>query len=373
MTRLLLLCLSVAVISACKKSDAPESVSAVPARDGAKQEEKRSAAEPDVKQVDPASDAKPALSPSMIEPFVAYRRDALAAMVQASKAEHERAKHKGGDGRVDDFDLTAAYEAALKRSGLTEAQLSALQEIANEILSVRTSPANAAAEGAEARQLAPAARSKYGDGIVDAMLAQRAELERLDDDEELLAQANDDEDMKQQRDEIIADAQEPVSDAAGAESRCEVEGMVIDPDPAGLNVRADASARAEVVGKIPMDPDGTIVEIVDARDGWLQLRGFRPMNADPVKVSGWVSGRMIATAVRCPEETPAEDCTVALRKEPESGAAEVRRLATESRLLIVGCRGGWVEGETTEANRGERSRGWLEANGQCANPVTSCP
>lgn len=165
------------------------------------------------------------------------------------------------------------------------------------------------------------------------------------------------------------------AEAAGApeDTACEMEGFVADPDPAGLNVRADASSHAPVMAKIALDPDGTVVEVVDSRNGWLRLRRVKPMNDDPWPVDGWVSGRMIETAIRCPDENPGPDCMAALRAAPSPSAEEVKRLAVDTRVRIVGCRNGWVEAETAESDRSRRSRGWLEPDAQCPNPVTTCP
>lgn len=154
---------------------------------------------------------------------------------------------------------------------------------------------------------------------------------------------------------------------------CNVEGFVVDPDPAGLNVRADASGRAQVVGKIAFVEDGTILEIIGARNGWLQVRRARPIDGAPYEVSGWVSGQMVETSVRCDDDEPGPDCTAALLTVPAEGEPEHRRLAVDSRVKIVGCRGRWVQAQTTEPAREKRAQGWLSPATQCGNPVTTCP
>lgn len=151
---------------------------------------------------------------------------------------------------------------------------------------------------------------------------------------------------------------------------CNVEVYVIDPDPAGLNVRAEPSAKSSIVGNIAKDPDGTVLEVTSARNGWLKVRRARPMDADEYDVDGWVSGQMTRTSLRCPDESPSEDCTVALRAGASTDAAAVRRLSVDDAVKVVGCQGEWVQAQTVDASRAE---GWIERWAQCSNPVTTCP
>lgn len=151
---------------------------------------------------------------------------------------------------------------------------------------------------------------------------------------------------------------------------CNVEVYVTDPDPAGLNVRAEPSARSLIVGNIAKDPDGTVLEVTSARNGWLKVRRAIPIDADAYDIDGWVSGQMTQTSLRCPDENPPRSCTVALRAGPSDSEAEVIRLNVDDAVKVIGCRGEWVQAQTRDDLR---VRGWLGRSAQCPNPVTSCP
>lgn len=205
MTRLLGLCLFLTLITACKKSDsdrsspASEPAAVTGASDTAGTQEAadspavgsdalaQDGAEHDRKHVEVENDGKVALEASMVERYVTYRRDRLAVITRASmafRAAADEARNEPGvDPNDDGGEMDRAFAEALKTSGLTEAQVSAFNEIALEIMSSDV-------------------RAKYGDAVVDAMLEHREELERLDDEEDMLAQGNEPEFMRQEREEL---------------------------------------------------------------------------------------------------------------------------------------------------------------------------
>lgn len=154
-----------------------------------------------------------------------------------------------------------------------------------------------------------------------------------------------------------------------AQDDCQVEVYVVDPDPAGLNVRAEPSAKAKIVGNVAKDPDGTVLNVTSSRNGWLKVSQASPMNADEYELDGWVSGRMTQTSLRCTDPEPeSEQCFVSLRAGPSLEEKEVGRVSLDSNVTVIGCEGEWVRAQTSAGEQG-----WLEPNAQCPNPVTSCP
>lgn len=163
-------------------------------------------------------------------------------------------------------------------------------------------------------------------------------------------------------------AAEPVDDGG-----CKVEAFVIDDNPGGLPLREAPSEDADIAGGIWAYEDGTILEIVRGRDGWVEVQRARQVDGSDYNVEGWLSGQKVGTEVRCPDENPGPDCAFALRASPDLGATEGRRVSAGDRVKVIGCRGEWVLAETTEEAPAARAQGWLAPQAQCPNPVTSCP
>lgn len=175
---------------------------------------------------------------------------------------------------------------------------------------------------------------------------------------------------------------------AGTEP-CDIAGWSVDTDTAGLNVRAEPSARGRVVGRVPPawtvparngDPGETYraeFKIAGYRDGWFLIRDITAPGADygeryprsrpqPYRGQGWVSARMVGAALANGGLSPgrlmqAPDAHSAVREvrrggEPISTGDIVQRLHA--------CSAGWGLVEV------EGVRGWWK--GLCSNQVTNC-
>lgn len=167
--------------------------------------------------------------------------------------------------------------------------------------------------------------------------------------------------------EAIAEAGEDESD-----TDCNIEAFVIDPDPAGLNVRESPTAKSAIVGGVRFNELGTVVTVVGSENGWLLITGAEPTDEEPYEIRGWVSGQMVGTSLRCPDDEPGPDCMVSLHAERDTSSAVVRKLPLDETVRVVGCKGKWVEAQTMKGAKAERAKGWLEPDAQCPNPLTSC-
>lgn len=185
--RLFVLCLCLAFATACKKApseNAPAAPAAVPATPVA-EEAPPSEAEPMPQAVEPeeetpeiASDEEEEedddeevivtrIDASMVEPFLAYR-SAVDAV---------------GPGAVDDSGRRQVREkvsAAREKSNLSDREAEALDAVMNEVL-------RSTSAGSAGADVAPDARAKYGNEVVDAMLARIDELKKLGSEEDALA------------------------------------------------------------------------------------------------------------------------------------------------------------------------------------------
>lgn len=176
---------------------------------------------------------------------------------------------------------------------------------------------------------------------------------------------------------------------AGTEP-CALTAWSIDTDPAGLNVRAQPSARSRVLGIVPPpwtapgrdgEPGETYraeFEIAGYRDGWFLVRKIKAPGVDygeryprgrpqPFRGQGWVAARLVGAALANGGLPSGR-----LHQAPNrySASRDVARPDGEGIgtgdivQRIHACSGRWGLVEI------EGARGWW--NGLCSNQVTNC-
>lgn len=157
--------------------------------------------------------------------------------------------------------------------------------------------------------------------------------------------------------------------ARAAEISCKgLSGYVNDPDPKGVNVRAAPSIKARVIAVLPKvgskdDPNGTMVEIVATRNGWLRIVKAETVDEKVTfKGSGWVHASRIATGLQ-----PRGANTVPLYAGPSLRSRLIARMPMDDEGAFLTCKGKWVR-----VRVGKRT-GWLAPDNQCPSPVTTCP
>lgn len=181
---------------------------------------------------------------------------------------------------------------------------------------------------------------------------------------------------------LLAGALAPL--AAAAAPACNLSAYSTDTDRAGLNVRAEPSARARIVGVLPPPQDGPAADdepplpvemhIVAGRDGWVEIDhaefGDYGLGEPGVVFTGrgWVSGRLVSFDVQDPNVYAA----------PERVAEVIDAAAEDGEFInvrrVLSCTGEWAEVEgdiTTDVSvRGRPVKGWVRDT--CSNQVTTC-
>ncbi|HEX8557882.1 MAG TPA: SH3 domain-containing protein [Pyrinomonadaceae bacterium] len=154
----------------------------------------------------------------------------------------------------------------------------------------------------------------------------------------------------------------PAAPGAAAPAACKVEAYVVDKDPGGLNVRDAPGPAGKVVAVIPLDEEGTTVNIVaSSPNGWVQIeRAETVMGSVVFDGKGWVSGNMLGVSTR-------GYGTKGVRLYAAAGRGKaVGTIPPEAEARVAGCSGGMMR------VRYKNLTGWLEPDAQCASPVTNC-
>ena len=189
-------------------------------------------------------------------------------------------------------------------------------------------------------------------------------------------------DAKTFEDELRVDAPKL---PAGVEP-CSMTAWSNDKDPAGLNVRAEPSAKAKVLGIVPPprvmpikydafgpEPVKAEFKIIGFRDGWFLIADIKapgvpydapyPANLPkPYKGRGWVAGNKIGAApafTGLPFGRLYKAPHVEARHEMRTGGSD------NPFARVLSCSGAWGQVEAEDGKRG-----WVR--GLCANQVTTC-
>lgn len=158
-----------------------------------------------------------------------------------------------------------------------------------------------------------------------------------------------------------------VGAGAPANTRCDVELNVIDPDPKGLNVRATPGVDGKVVAVLAPVGEWITVHVVAQRGDWMRIDRAVAMDdaADDGERKvftgdGWVHVRMLGVS-----ELFTGDGTV-LRSAPAASAPVLLRLRREddTGTRVLGCSGRYLQ------VRHGRHVGWTDR--WCNNERTTC-
>jgi len=139
--------------------------------------------------------------------------------------------------------------------------------------------------------------------------------------------------------------------------QCRISALVIDEDPAGLNVRAKPTSRSAKVG-VPLPAD-TVVKVDAASGAWMHIYfaengetfesidGFRP---------GWVFSGLLGVHT--------SDSEKKLYSEPSAASSVVHRI--NGRAKLQSCHKDWAKVKLGDAS------GYLAPSDWCASAVTNC-
>jgi SH3-like domain-containing protein len=150
-------------------------------------------------------------------------------------------------------------------------------------------------------------------------------------------------------------AARPAARAAQTVTPCSIGAYVIDPDPHGLNVRAAPNAAARVLTRLEKDD---WVEVTAMSGQWMRVRNATRVDSLYWRGPGWVFAQKLGTGTN-------EMRNVPLYREPRHGSAVVSRLSP-TQVTLLGCRGDWARVQVANLT------GWLDADSQCSNTLTTC-
>lgn len=156
---------------------------------------------------------------------------------------------------------------------------------------------------------------------------------------------------------------------------CDFAAFVEETDPAGLNVRAEPSSAAPVLGKLPpVWTDGSgmrarvLVKVTASSNGWFRIReafddeALTGQPARPVyEGEGWVSGRklIVKSQANAGRTRPDPKAPVAVRLK-DGLVFDGSSTMTAGRL--VDCRGRWVQVDYDESRFSAEMRPYLQVS-----------
>ncbi|MEZ5347337.1 MAG: SH3 domain-containing protein [Pyrinomonadaceae bacterium] len=155
---------------------------------------------------------------------------------------------------------------------------------------------------------------------------------------------------------------------AEADKMCNVSAYVIDKDPKGLNVRAKPDGRSKVIGKIPFNTDGTVVDIIAAEGKWLKIENAKNVDDETVfSKTGWVYAPLLAISTM---KQDGDGDTVNAYEMPSKGNAVIAKLPAFEEFKLETCFESWVK---IVIPQGKSSIfGWLPLENQCELAWTNC-
>lgn len=138
-----------------------------------------------------------------------------------------------------------------------------------------------------------------------------------------------------------------------------------DPDQSGTNIRNSPSGK--VIAKInPSDfPDGCMLEIVEASNGWLRIQGTLHSPENDINLpnnEGWIHGSVVTTGTR-----NYGGQRINILDEPNSGKTVGYITKETYGLRISDLCGAWVK-----INH-KGTIGWVSSDWLCGVPWTTCP
>jgi hypothetical protein len=173
-------------------------------------------------------------------------------------------------------------------------------------------------------------------------------------------------------------ASNAVTPASARSARCNFSGWSSDLDPNGLNVRAEPSATARIVGTLPPPEPGQDIEVdfgvtfdvVESRNGWFRIENARRWSDSASGPSslpiGWISGRYLTFQLQTDKVFAAPDphSRVVLTSWDDNGTLMQFRYNHPTE-----CSGEWVR-LTAIGRDGSEQEGWVR--GICGIQETTC-
>ena len=147
-----------------------------------------------------------------------------------------------------------------------------------------------------------------------------------------------------------------------SQQTCQISAYVIDKDPKGLNVRSGPGERYKIVGNLPTNTVGVIVNLNASQGDWVQLTKADSPEKTVFQGTGWVYTQLLGTSTR---GYGSEGVSVYPSASTESSA--IGRIPPQRSVKLLSCDQSWALVEY------EGLQGWIAPDAQCPNPLTTCP
>lgn len=164
-----------------------------------------------------------------------------------------------------------------------------------------------------------------------------------------------------------------ISNIPRTSASCSVDAFLIDESKSGSNLFRQPAMN--IIARLPslQDPEyemGVYLKIRNAQNGWLQLESVEKSDGgiDDRFRGLWISGKMVGVQVA--DYNP-NGTGKPLRGSPETESKINGYASPVSVVSILDCKGKWIYTETLNIE-GEKVKGWLAPEDQCANMVSSC-
>ncbi|MCB1025445.1 MAG: SH3 domain-containing protein [Acidobacteria bacterium] len=153
-----------------------------------------------------------------------------------------------------------------------------------------------------------------------------------------------------------------------ADSMCNISAYIIDKDPKGLNVREKPNGRSKVIGKIPFNTDGTVVDVIAAEGRWVKINNAKNVDDETVfSKTGWVYAPLLAVSTK---KKDGDGETVNAYEMPSMGNAVIAKLPAYEEFKLETCFESWVK--IVIPKKKGSIFGWLPLENQCVLAWTNC-
>lgn len=147
-----------------------------------------------------------------------------------------------------------------------------------------------------------------------------------------------------------------------SQQTCQISAYVIDKDPKGLNVRSGPGERYKIVGNLPTNTIGVIVNLSASQGDWVQLTKAESPEKIEFQGTGWVYTQLLGTSTRGYGTQG-----VSLYPSASTQSSAISRIPPQRNVKLLSCAQSWALVEY------EGLKGWIAPDAQCPNPLTTCP
>jgi SH3-like domain-containing protein len=150
--------------------------------------------------------------------------------------------------------------------------------------------------------------------------------------------------------------------SVSSQQTCQISAFVIDEDPKGLNVRSEPNKDSQIIGNLPTNTEGVIVDLAASQGDWVQLTKAESPQKIEFQGKGWVYAQLLGTSTRG-YGTPG----VSVYKSASEQSTVMGQIPPEKGVKLLSCNQDWALVEY------EGIKGWISPEAQCPNPLTTCP